>query len=84
MSIAIHITTHASQAEVEEFIADLREIVADLTARTDEGKPPATWAIYGNDYSVEPAQLGIRIDEKVLAEDRRMADQLAESAADET
>lgn len=67
MSIAIKITTHAPIGEVAELIPRLRALVAELNAIQPDGKPQASWAIFGNDYS-DPAHpvLEIHVDEKAL------------------
>jgi hypothetical protein len=68
MSLAIHITTHASESAVRNAVDKIREIVTDLDDLTSEGKPSTTWAIYGNDYSDEGhPKKDIRVDEATLA-----------------
>lgn len=54
MSLAIHIVTHASQADVEAQLAAAKKIAAALDKARPEGAPEAVITVYGNDYS-DPA-----------------------------
>lgn len=54
MSIAIQITTHASEEDVNAQLAAAKKIAAALDKAAPEGSPPAQIRVFGNDLS-DPA-----------------------------
>lgn len=64
MSLAIQITTHASEEDVNAQLAAIKKIADALDKAAPEDTPPAQVRVFGNDYS-DPARPVKGIDRRI-------------------